>query len=177
LADIKSVVVERDINPYHTFLSSFFAGFAEMGMINQGTMNIVSRRAANYLYSYLEAKEILSKLQKFDDVHSSESIRYHVEVVNQILNLMGNYELSFDEQGGLDLQIAANRCRICPKGVGGAAIKGTFCPIPTFIEKLVNLMIGKDVLNLQSTGITKVDTTCVANFSTQNSKPPLVTQS
>lgn len=170
MADIKSVVVERDINPYHTFLSSFFAGFAEMGMINQGTMNIVSRRAADYLYSYLDAKDYLSKFERHDDSRSAECIRYHVEVANKMLNLMGQYELSFKDQGEFELRIAGNLCRICPKGVGGAAIKGTFCPIPNFLEKLTNLMIGEEVLQLQSTGIEKVNSTCVALFEVQSAE-------
>ena len=170
MPDIKSVVVERDINPYHTFLSSFFAGFAEMGIINQGTMNIVSRRAADYLYSYLDAKDFLSRLERYDDVRSADSVRYHVEVANKMLNLMGQYELRFHGQGEFELQIASNLCRICPKGVGGAAIKGTLCPIPNFLETLTNLMIGEEVLQLQSTGIKKVDSTCVALFEVQSAE-------
>ena len=164
MADIKKIVEERDINPYHSFLSSFFAGFAEMGMINQGSMNIVSKRAAEYLYSYLDARDFLSKLQKFEKANSLESIRYHVEVVNHMLNLMGEYEVMVKEQDELTLQIAGNLCRICPKGVGGAAIKGTFCPIPTFIEKLVNLMVGQDVIELQTSGIQKEGPNCIASF-------------
>lgn len=164
MVDIKTIVVERDINPYHSFLSSFFAGFAEMGMINQGSMNIVSKRAAEYLYSYLDARDFLSKLEKFEKPSSLESIRYNVDVVNQILNLMGKYELTVQEQDELRLQIASNLCRICPKGVGGAAIKGTFCPIPTFIEKLVNLMVGQEVIELQTSGIQKEGVNCIASF-------------
>ena len=59
MPDIKATVINRDLNPYHSFLSSFFAGLAELGMINQGSINIVAKRAADYLYSYLDAKEIL----------------------------------------------------------------------------------------------------------------------
>lgn len=164
MADIKKIVVERDINPYHSFLSSFFAGFAEMGMINQGSMNIVSKRAAEYLYSYFEAKDFLSKLEKFENPDSLESVRYHVDYVNSMLNLMGNYELEVQEQNEITLQIASNLCRICPKGVGGAAIKGTYCPIPTFIEKLVNLLVGKDALDLQTSGIKKEGANCIASY-------------
>jgi len=165
MGDFKSIVVERKINPYHAFLSSFIAGFAELGMINQGSMNIVSRRAADYLFSYLEARDVLPKLKKFDNVYSPECIRYHVDIVNKILNLMGEYELKIRDQGEIVLLITGNLCRICPKGVGGAAIKGSFCPIPNFIEKLVNLMIGVDVLKLQTKGIEREGEHCVANFT------------
>jgi len=164
MADFKTVVVERDINPYHSFLSSFFAGFAELGMINQGSINIVSRRAAEYLYSYLEARDFLSKLEKFEDVTSPECIRYHVDTVNSFLNIMGGYEVVVVDQDELSLRIAGDLCRICPKGVGGAEIKGSFCPIPNFIEKMVNLMLGREVLALESEGIKKEGATCVTVF-------------
>jgi hypothetical protein len=68
-------------------------------------------------------------------------------------------------KGGVDDQrIAGDLCRICPKGVGGAEIKGSFCPIPNFIAKLVNLMLGREVLALESEGIQKENTACVTVF-------------
>lgn len=164
MTDFKSIVIERDINPYHAFLSSYFAGFAELGMINQGSINIVSRRAAEYLYSYLEAREWISKLKRFEDITSPECIRYHVDCVNGMLNIMGNYEVVGTAEGEISLHVAGDMCRICPKGVGGAEISGSFCPIPTFIERMVNLMLGQDVLALQGKGICKEGLTCVTTY-------------
>ena len=164
MSDFKSVVIERDINPYHAFLSSFFAGFAELGMINQGSINIVSRRAAEYLYAYLEARDFLDQLEHFEDVTSPECIRYHVETVNSVLNIMGGYQIAVVGQDELSLRIAGDLCRICPKGVGGAEIKGSFCPIPNFIEKLVNLMLGQEVLALADGGMHKEGAECVTTY-------------
>lgn len=164
MTDFRSVVIERDINPYHSFLSSFFAGFAELGMINQGSINIVARRAAEYLYAYLEARGFLDRLVKFDEPASPESVRYHVDYVNGILDIMGGYEVVVMGQDQLSLRIAGDLCRICPKSVGGAAIKGSLCPIPNFIEKLVNLMLGQEVLALDGGGMHKEDTTCVTTY-------------
>ena len=89
MADFKDIVIERDINPYQSFLSSFFAGFAELGLINQGSMNIVSKRAAEYLYSYFDAKGLLADLKVYDDNCSEECIRYHIDFINSTLNLIG----------------------------------------------------------------------------------------
>jgi hypothetical protein len=164
MADFKDIVIERDINPYQSFLSSFFAGFAELGLINQGSMNIVSKRAAEYLYNYFDAKGILADLQTQEDICSEDSIRYHIDFINSKLNLIGSYTLEKINQDEYIFRVAGNECRICPKGVGGAAIKGTFCPIPSFYKNMVNLLIGKEIIKLQSSGIEKQGTTCNAVF-------------
>ena len=163
MADFKKIVIERDLNPYQSFLSSFFAGFAELGLINQGSMNIVSKRAAEYQYSYLDARGYLADLEVQDDC-SEESIRYHIDFINSKLNLIGSYTLEKINQDEYIFRVAGNECRICPKGVGGAAIKGTFCPIPSFYKNMVNLLIGKEIIKLQSSGIEKQGTTCNAVF-------------
>ena len=164
MADFKDIVIERDINPYQSFLSSFFAGFAELGLINQGSMNIVSKRAAEYLYSYFDAKGLLADLKVYDDNCSEECIRYHIDFINSTLNLIGSYSLVKINEAEYIFRVAGNECRICPKGVGGAAIKGTFCPIPSFYKNLVNLLIGKEIIRLQTSGIEKQGTTCNAVF-------------
>jgi len=164
MVDIRKTVLERDLNPYHSFLASFFAGLAEMGMLNQGSMNIVSKRAAEYLYAYLEAKEILPDLGEYQGRPESERIGAVIEFLNSILSLMGGYHLEEVGQDRLILMIASSRCRICPKGVGGAAIQGSFCPIPSFIESLVNRIIREETLDLVTQGIEKEGPTCKAYF-------------
>ena len=164
MPDIKHLIEERDINPYHSFLSSFFAGLAEMGMINQGSMNIVSKRAAQYMYGYFEAKDLLDAIDTPARELDENSIRSYIDFVNQQLELVGNYQILKESDGQYIFQIAANSCRICPKGVGGAAIKGTFCPIPSFFKHLVNLLLGEELLSLQSSGINKVEGNCRAVF-------------
>ena len=48
MPDIKQIVLDRDLNPYHSFFASFFAGLGELGMLNQGSINIVAKRASEY---------------------------------------------------------------------------------------------------------------------------------
>ncbi|RLD08894.1 MAG: hypothetical protein DRI65_00885 [Chloroflexota bacterium] len=168
MADIKQVVLERNLNPYHSFFSSFFAGLAELGMINQGSINIVSKRAAEYLYSYLEAKEILPDLGAVPGDTPTEVAKNLILYINKILNLVGEYDFKDAEDGMAVLMIAGNTCRICPKGVGGAEVKGTLCPIPTLIENLVNRIAQKDLLELVTSGIEKEGSTCKAYFKVLN---------
>ncbi len=91
MADIKATILNRDINPYHSFLSSFFAGLAELGLVNQGSMNIVSKRAADYLYEYLDAKEILPDMNAVPGDTTTEVAKNLILYINKILSLMGEY--------------------------------------------------------------------------------------
>lgn len=164
MTDIKQVVLERDLNPFHSFFSSFFAGLAELGMINQGSINIVARRAADYLYSYLQAKEILPDMSSVPGETSTEIAKNLFLYINKILKLVGEYDMQETEQGQAVLLLAGNTCRICPKGVGGAEVKGTLCPIPSLIESLVNQIAEKDIIKLTTSGIEKEGTTCKAYY-------------
>jgi hypothetical protein len=162
--DIKTTIINRDLNPYHSFLSSFFAGLAELGMINQGSINIVSKRAAEYLYSYLDAKDIIPDMNAVPGDSTAEVVKNLILYINKILSLMGGYDLQEVDEGQIVLLVAADKCRICPKGVGGAEVKGTLCPIPSFLESLVNKIAGTELIDLMTAGIEKEGTTCKAYF-------------
>jgi hypothetical protein len=164
MADLKQVVLERDLNPFHSFFASFFAGLGELGMLNQGSINIVAKRAAEYLYAYLDAKEILPDMSVVPGNTEAEVIKNLILYVNKILALVGEYDLQDADQGQVVLMITGNKCRICPKGVGGAAVKGTLCPIPSLLESLINKIAQKDMVKLITTGIEKEGPTCKAYF-------------
>jgi hypothetical protein len=164
MPDMKQVVLERDLNPYHSFFAAFFAGLGELGMLNQGSINIVSRRAAEYLYSYLEAKEILPDPQAVPGNTPAEVIKNYILYINKILALVGEYDLQPVGEDQVVLLVSGNTCRICPKGVGGASIKGTLCPIPSLLENLINRIAQKDMVRLITNGIEKDGSTCKAYF-------------
>ena len=168
MADIKKIVIERDLNPYHSFFASFFAGLGELGMLNQGSINIVAKRAADYLYSYLDAKEILPDMNAVPGDTKLEIIQNLIMYVNKILTMVGEYDLQEIGDNKVILLIEGNTCRICPKGVGGAAVKGTLCPIPSLLEALINMIAQKDMLELITTGIEKEGSTCKAHFKVLN---------
>jgi hypothetical protein len=165
VADIKQVVLERDLNPYHSFFSSFFAGLAELGMINQGSINIVAKRAADYLYSYLEAKELLPDMSAVPGNTTTEVANNLILYVNKILSLVGEYEFKDVDDGQAVLLMTGSTCRICPKGVGGAEVKGTLCPIPNLVGSLVNQIAQKELLELVTAGIEKDGPSCKAYFN------------
>jgi hypothetical protein len=164
MPDLKTTILERDLNPYHSFIASIFAGFADLGVVNQGSINIVAKRAAEYLYTYLEVKEILPDMSVVPGDTITEIIDNLILYVNKILSLMGGYDLQEVGDDQIVLLIVEDKCRICPKGVGGAEVKGTLCPIPSFIESLTNKLAGKEILDLKTNGIEKEGTTCKAYY-------------
>ncbi len=168
MADMKQVVLDRDLNPYHSFFASFFAGLGELGMLNQGSINIVAKRAAEYLYAYLDAKEILPDMDAVPGESKAEVIKNLILYINKILSMVGEYDLQEAGEDQVVLLIAGQTCRICPKGVGGAAVKGTLCPIPSLLEALINMIAQKDMLELITTGIEKEGSTCKAYFKVLN---------
>ncbi len=168
MEDMKQIVLERDLNPYHSFFASFFAGLGELGMLNQGSINIVAKRAADYLYAYLDAKEILPDMDAVPGESKVEVIKNLILYINKILTMVGEYDLKEAGEDQVVLLIAGQTCRICPKGVGGAAVKGTLCPIPSLLEALINMIAQKDMLELITAGIEKEGSTCKAYFKVLN---------
>ncbi len=164
MSDIRPNISDRDLQPYHSFMSSFFAGFAELGLVNQGSLNIVSRRAAEYFHAYLDAKGILPAIEDVPGDTQEQVIRNLILYSNKLLNLMAKYDLRLADESTVVLEISSQQCRICPKGVGGAAVKGTLCPIPSFLESLINLIAGKEYLRLDSRGLVKQDDLCLAYY-------------
>ena len=93
-----------------------------------------------------------------------EVVKNLILYINKILSLMGGYDLQEAEDGQVVLLAAGDKCRICPKGGSGAVVKGTLCPILSFLENLVNLIAGKKLIDLITNGIEKEGTTCKAYY-------------
>ena len=166
MPDLKQIILDRDLNPYHSFFAAFFAGLGELGMLNQGSINIVAKRAADYLYAYLDAKQILPEMSAVPGDTPAAVIKNLVLYVNKILSLVGEYDLQQTNDDQVVLLITGNTCRICPKGVGGAAVKGTLCPIPSLLENLLNKIAKRDIVQLVTSGIEKDGGICKAYFKT-----------
>ncbi len=166
MPDLKQIILDRDLNPYHSFFAAFFAGLGELGMLNQGSINIVAKRAADYLYAYLDAKQILPEMSAVPGDTPAAVIKNLVLYVNKILSLVGEYDLQQTNDDQVVLLITGNTCRICPKGVGGAAVKGTLCPIPSLLENLLNRIAKRDIVQLVTSGIEKDGGICKAYFKT-----------
>ncbi len=167
MPEIKQVIIERDLNPYQSFFASFIAGLSDLGLLNQGYMNIVAKKAAEHLYAYLDAKDILPDIKTVSGSTSTEVIKNLVSYINEKISLVGEYDIQQVDEEHVSLIIMGNTCRICPEGVGGAELKGTLCPIPSLLENLINNIAQQDIVELITNGIEKNNGTCVANYKVQ----------
>ena len=129
-------VQERGLEAYNVMLAAFLAGLNEMGMLNQASVNVASRRSGRYLAEFARLKTTLPEMG--DDVKANAAAL--IEHLNSILTL--SQELSVESgPSGAVLRITGSKCRFCPKGVGEAELEGTLCPYPGLVVEFVNALL------------------------------------
>lgn len=132
----KAKIDARGLEPQHVFLASFLAGLNEMGMLNQASVNVASRRAGHYLADYVKAQGSLPP----EAGTKEESAQRFVEHLDKIMKLGTRLDIQ-GEPGNFVVKVMSMGCRFCPKGVGEAALEGTLCPYPALIEEFVNQLL------------------------------------
>lgn len=133
-------IESRNLQPYHIFMASFLAGLNEMGMLNQASVNVASRRAGRYLAEYAKAKHDLPSTSG----DAKADAKSFVDYLNRVVGLGTEVDVT-EEEGGLRMRIVSSSCSFCPKGVGEAELQGTLCPYPGLIEEFVNNLLTGDV--------------------------------
>ena len=147
------------INPYHVFMASVFGGLANMGMMNQASMNIVTKQAAELMFDFMQSKGVMSgvNLEGGFDRPKAQAV---LGLINGTLELVGSWEVDVLEDGYFRMRVDSRTCRINPKGVGGGEIKGNVCPIPSFTATLINKFVGFEMVELQERGVEKIGHEC-----------------
>jgi hypothetical protein len=152
---------ERELRPQHILVASILAGLNEMGMINQASVNVASRRAGRYLADYTKATGRSGLAAEI--VTRAEKIRALVEKLDELLELGTRVRLGATTQG-IEIAIISMGCKFCPKGVGEAELKGALCPYPGLVEEYVNgfLEAGEKVklLSINRRQLRKIDDQC-----------------
>lgn len=129
----------RNLQPYHIFMASFLAGLNEMGMLNQASVNVASRRAGRYLAEYAKARHDLPA----SSGAVTEDAKSFVDYLNRVIGLGTQVDVK-DGPDGLQMRVVSSSCSFCPKGVGEAELQGTLCPYPGLIEEFVNSLLPAD---------------------------------
>ena len=130
LADL---VKERNLSLLHVIMASFMGQLADLGLLNQGSANLIGLGVGQRLGRYF--KEVGILLPEKD-----------VEAVKRILELADVAEFLLVEKlsdESLLVGIKSDKCKYCPKGIGGAEISGTVCPIPYLIVSTLTSYTGK----------------------------------
>ena len=131
--NLTDLVKERNLTLLHVIMASFMGQLADLGLLNQGSANLIGLGVGQRLGRYF--KEVGVPLPEKD-----------VEAVKRILELADVAEFLLVEKlsdESLLVGIKSDKCKYCPKGIGGAEISGTVCPIPYLIVSTLTSYTGK----------------------------------
>jgi hypothetical protein len=161
--DLRTEITRRDINQHNAFLFAIFAGMVDLGLVNQGVVNELAKKTAAYMMNYYSAKDIEFAIGN-DSLETN--VTFLFDFFNGDLNFVKEYAIE-RSGGGVRLSVASQFCRICPKGLGGAELKGTLCIIPHFFMHLMNHYLSRQnqlVLRKGQPSITKEAGNCIISY-------------
>jgi hypothetical protein len=124
---LKNVVEERGINIQNAINASMLARFAEIGVLNQGTSNLIGDVVSKFICDYYKA---IDEVPEPEDNSWGGIADVVIDCLVNQFNFVG--EINFDiEEDKIFMKIPSGKCKICPIGVGGLELPGTYCPIPS----------------------------------------------
>ncbi|ABU82331.1 hypothetical protein [Ignicoccus hospitalis] len=129
------VIKERDVPLSSLTLASMLASLNELGLLNQGTVGVLSKYFTPRILAYFVAHGL---------VDPKKGIEENLKV------MFSEYGYSEDEyeveanENSLKISVVTKRCKICPKGVGGAELEGAACPLPYMVAAALTLMDGRE---------------------------------
>ena len=138
-------IKQRNLKPENVFISSYFAGLNELGILNQAVVYLAGRRVGRYLATYCKEQGNLESIIPGND--EVEQYRYALERLNtDLLITLDLTDVCLDEKEDyFNVKIRNAKCRFCPKGVGEAELTGTLCPFPGLIQDFLSTIVGKDI--------------------------------
>ena len=132
-------IVERDLKASHVFIATFIGKLAEGGFLNKGVLNIVIPPVAKKLTEYLKFR--YGALND-NDTPVEDKIKKTLEILEEELDPFAKYVVSINGNK-VNIAIESNKCKFCPKGVGGAEIPGILCMFPILIKGILEGIIGE----------------------------------
>ncbi len=161
--DLKAEIERRNVNQHNAFLFAIFAGMVNLGLVNQGVVNELAKKVAGYMINYYSTKDVAFAPP---DSPLEKNVSSLFNFFNGDLNFVKEYGI--EKSGdGVRLSIASQFCRICPKGLGGAEIKGTLCLIPHFFMHLMNHYLPPEeqlILPKGQPSIVKESGNCIVSY-------------
>ncbi len=160
----KDKIAERKLDPGNIAFAAFIAGLNELRLLNQGAVNIGSRRMGKYLSEYMKAQNKTPSFKSSDPLLTK--IKKIFELLNQVLPISLKYDLVSEEECVV-LKITSATCKLCPKGVGAAELEGTLCPVPGMVEETINIFMHPEEVKLvliERNVLSKIGDECVMKF-------------
>jgi len=129
MSKYKELFEHRNLKNLHIVLTSMIAEFSKLGILNQGTTNIIGSGVGKKIAKCL--KETVREIPKEDK-----------ELIEFIINFcdMCDDFVVYDDRIGIKI----DKCKYCPKQIGEAEISGSACPIPSILASCMRELTNKD---------------------------------
>ena len=130
----REVIRKRHVNLASITLASLIASLSELGILTQGTVSSVAKYFTPRICAYMLEKGIIDPSKP-----PVENLR---KVFEEYAFTDEDYEIK--ESGNeIHVEIVTNECKVCTKGVGGAEISRSACPLPHFIAVCLSILTGE----------------------------------
>jgi len=162
--ELSKLVEERGLEFNHVLFATLIGSFADLGMLNQGTVNIAAANTGKKAGEYFDFTGELPKPDGGDPASDFASV---VGFINDKMGISPAMDV-VKANGGVEVTVLAPTCRYCPKGIGGAELPGTACPFPKFLEEIAKVAMGDGAPRVQLIDggtLKRTEDTCKIHYS------------
>ncbi len=134
LEEARRAVKERKPNLASVTMASLLGSLYELGVLTQGTVGLLARHFVPRICAYLLEEGAVSP-----DKEPLENVKTAFERFG-----FRKDDYAIEAEGDeVRIEIVTKKCKICPKGVGGAEIHGTACPVPYMVAYCLSIWTKK----------------------------------
>jgi len=163
---LENTIKERGLSACNILIATLLAEFWNYGFVNQGTLNIITKKIADSLVTYCESKGTDQSLKEVP--FSKEFVEKIIDSFIEKLDPFPKPEIiELEKDKKIEIKIETNKCKFCPKGVGQAEIPGTLCMFPSLIRWIIQDHTSEKISN---TNIIKEEGRCVFILSKEENK-------
>ncbi len=129
----KNLIKDRNLHSLHIVLTSFLGELANLGVLNQGTTNVIGSKIGKKI------GRCISDLEYKIPNNDIELIMFLID----FLQICDDTIIRKDKNA-IIIGIKIDKCKYCPKQIGEAEIPGSACPIPSLITSLLSYLKNKN---------------------------------
>ncbi|ALU11491.1 hypothetical protein EYM_01570 [Ignicoccus islandicus DSM 13165] len=128
------VIKERDVPLQSLTLAALLASLQQLGILTQGTVATLAKYFSLRIIAYMIYHKIVDMNKSVEENLMSAFKQYGFK----------DSEISINSKNGeVEIDIVTAKCKLCPKGVGGAELEGNACPVPYLVSYALTAMEGK----------------------------------
>jgi len=131
IEESKKVIEEKNPPLQSVVFASLLASLEKLGILTQGTVGALSNYFTPKLIAYFLAKRVIDP---------NKSIEENLNAMFKEFGFDGDSVVMERDDDKIKIKVKTGKCRICPKQVGGAMIKGFACPVPYIVATILTYL-------------------------------------